>query len=113
MVRFLLALWLATALTAASEKVCDNVYPHLSCGLNYLDESSCESAGCCWAADETNGETNGNCFAPKIYGYTYQETSRSAAQVLGTLSLNAPSGIAFGADFPQLVCSVYYVVRSV
>jgi alpha-glucosidase len=80
------------------DKVCVDVYPHLSCGLAYTDETSCENAGCCW--DDSPGAIN-SCFAPKIYGYAYSETSSQPGVVQGSLELTDPSGM-LGPDFTEL-----------
>lgn len=77
-----------------ASSVCENVYPHLSCGLTHNSEATCQSVGCCW--DGTN------CFAPKIYGYEYTAVSDAPGVTTGTLSLNQASGLSFGADFANL-----------
>lgn len=80
-------------LIAGSDQVCTDVYPHLSCGLGYTEESACSSAGCCW-----DGSV---CFAPKINGYKYKELISEDGYQSGSLSLSEPSGL-FGPDFNDL-----------
>lgn len=94
LVRAVVVLAIVAQAASLGSSVCENVYPHLSCGLTHSSESSCQTAGCCW--DGTN------CFAPKIYGYEYTAVSDEPGVMTGTLSLNQPSGIAFGADFSTL-----------
>lgn len=84
------------ASSIASAKKCSDVYPHLSCGLRNERQSTCLEAGCCWDAELST------CFAPAIFGYEYNVVTDEAGHQEGTLSLNEPSGIAFGADYKEL-----------
>jgi hypothetical protein len=96
---FLASILALAQVQQALGQVCENVYPHLSCGITHTEQSSCESSGCCWDGDAADGV---NCFAPKIYGYAYTLKAEEPGVSHGSLSLNAPSGINFGADFSEL-----------
>ena len=85
-----------------SGQVCEDVYPHLSCGLSYTTESSCVDAGCCW--DATPDALN-SCFAPKINGYSFNEEVSTPSSVSGTLSLIQASGM-LGPDIAELTLNI-------
>ena len=77
-------------------QVCDDVYPHLSAGLKYVAEDSCQNAGLCW-----DGSLN-SCYMPKINGYAYTETIATDSSFGGDLKLKATSQALGGADFANL-----------
>ena len=87
------------SITEASS-VCEGVYPHVPLTLNYKTETTCVSAGGCWAPSE-----NVPCYFPKINGYKYTEWSNEKGVLVGNLTMIAPSG-ALGPDFPNLTIKI-------
>lgn len=85
---------------ATYNSVCEDVFPHISLGLGYSTQAACQAVGGCWDSSAP-ADSLSACYSPKIYGYSFKETSSKAGQLSGKLTLIKPSGV-FGPDFSFL-----------
>jgi len=82
------------------------------CGYGGIDQSSCESKGCCWAPAGQNSVTPW-CYYSEASstGYTLVDVEQTDCGFTGYLNLNSGGTSSFGPDLTKLKLEVMYEAK--